>query len=273
MKMTPWAKALAVLAVLGFAGCSDSVGPGDVDDDAAMRSLAMGFSSAAPTLPFAFAPSAFGAAARGLDRIDVSIDGSPQSMYALGVRVTYPAGTCLENIYVFAPPVQTFGSDCTAPPLGLLLVLWQTTSGSRPPDRMILISGDVGTSTFTNFALISEPPPTEISLFPAFAFQIKGREEFWTSIGGSLTSQVAATSETCNAPPPPFAKSATCNIATFTEAGQITFERMDMAFFGPPGAPSGSVRSELVIPSQSVRGILQAIIEVQPSPIPLTGNF
>lgn len=255
-------KLFAAFALVGLAGCSDSTGPGDVGADDAMRSLALGFTNAAPTLPFAWSPTTFGAAARGLDRINVSIDGKAQSMYALGLRVTYPVGTCLENIYVFSPPVGTFGSDCSAPPLGILLVLWQTTSGSRPPDRMILISGDVGTSTFANFTVIPEES-TEVSPFPAFAIQLKGREEFWASIGGSLTSQVAATSETCNVPPPPFAKSATCNIATFTEAGQITFERLDLHSFGP-GAPQRSVRTELVIPSQSVRGILHAITEIRP---------
>ena len=257
----------ATFALVGVAGCSDSTGPGDVADADAMRSLALGFTGVAPTLPFALSPSSFGAPARGPGRIDVVIDGSAQSMYALALQVTYPAGTCLENIYLFSPPLQTFGSDCTSPPLGVLLMMWQTTSGSRPPDRMILISGDVGTSTFRNIAVITDEP-ADLSIFPAFAVQLKGRDEFWTSVGGSLTSQVAATSETCNVPAPLFAKSATCNIANFTESGQITFERLDLDFFGP-GAPQASARTELVIPSQSVRGILQAITEIKPiSPSP-----
>lgn len=253
---------LAVFAFLGVVACADSTGPGNVGDDDAMRSLTRGLSSAGGTLPFALSPSALGTAARGIDRIDVRIDGVPHTMFALGLRVTYPVGTCMETLVVYSPPIVRFGPECTPPPLGLLLVLWETSSGSRPPERMILISGDVGSSTFSNMATFSLETP-DYSFFPAFAIQINDREEFWTSIGGVLESRVTATSERCNVPPPAFAKTSTCNVASFTESGQITFERFDFNPF-TPGPPPPSHTMELVIPSQSVRGILQAVTEVKP---------
>ena len=253
---------LAAVAFLGMAACADSTGPGNVGDDDAMRSLTRGLSSAPGTLPFALSPSAIGTAARGIDRINVGIDGIPHTMYALGLRVTYPAGTCMETLVVYSPPIVSFGPECTPPPLGLLLVLWETRSGSRPPERVILISGDVGSSTFSNMATLSLQTPDYI-FFPAFAIQINDREEFWTSIAGVLESQVTATSESCNVPPPAFAKSSSCNVASFTESGHITFERFDFNPF-TPGPPPPSQTMELVIPSQSLRGILQAVTEVKP---------
>lgn len=258
---------LTAFAFLGVAACADSTGPGNVGDDDAMRSLSMGLSSGAGMpLPFALSPSAIGSAARGIDRINVGIDGTPQTMYALGLRVTYPTGTCLENLFVFSPPIVIFGAECTPPPLGLLLVLWQTRSGSRPPERMILISGDVGSSTFSNVTTLPLEA-TDYSFSPAFAIQINDREEFWTSIAGVLESQVTATSESCNVPPPAFAKSSSCNVASFTESGQITFERFDFNAF-TAGPPPPRQTMELVIPSQSLRGILQAVTEVKPVAIP-----
>ncbi len=258
---------LAAFAFLGVAACADSTGPGNVGDDDAMRSLTIGLSSAAGVpLPFALSPSALGTVARGIDRINVGIDGLPKTMYALGLRVTYPAGTCMENLIVYAPTRVRFGPECTPPPLGLLLVLWETRSGSRPPDRMILISGDVGTSNFANVARLSSEQTDHI-FFPAFAIQVRDREEFWTSIAGVLESQVTATSESCNVPPPAFAKSSSCNVASFTESGQITFERFDFNTF-TAGPPPARQTMELVIPSQSLRGILQAVTEIKPVTIP-----
>ena len=258
---------IATFAFLALAACADSTGPGSVGDEDAMRSLTMGLSSAAGApLPFALSPSALGTAARGIDRINVGIDGTPQAMYALGLRVTYPTGTCMENLVVFSPPIVGFGPQCTPPPLGLLLVLWQTRSGSRPPERLILISGDVGTSNFANIAALPLGP-TDYSFFPAFAIQVNDREEFWTSIGGVLESQVTATSESCNVPPPAFAKSSSCNVAAFAESGQITFERFDFNAF-TAGPPPPRQTMELVIPSQSIRGILQAITEIKPVTVP-----
>jgi hypothetical protein len=184
-------------------------------------------------------------------------------MYALALRVTYPTGTCLESLVLF-PPSLGFPGACTPPPHGLVLILWQTRSGSRPPDALAIISADVGNSNFDfGFGSYSE----EMIEFPAFggafALYINDREEFWSSIGGTLSSEVTATSETCNVPAPPFAKASTCHIANFAESGQITLERLDLDFFNAgPAAPR--VTMDLVIPPQSIRGILQAITQIQP---------
>jgi len=178
-------------------------------------------------------------------------------MYALGLRVTYPNGTCLEDIF----PIEDFGTDegCTPPPLGVVLALWETRSGSRPPDRMVLLAADVGTSDFS----LLETGELDLTVFPAFGFYLdRGGDRLWTSAGGTLTSQVTATDQTCDAPPPPFAASSTCHFATFDEAGQITFEELEfITNFDPAHTPR---TVQLVIPRQNIVGILQTITAVRP---------
>jgi len=255
------------LALLGASACADSTGPGNVDPDDALRSLSLALGSEGDGFLFALPASSLGSA-RVLDQIDVGVNGRTERMYALGLRVTYPAGTCLESLVIF-PPSQGFPSGCTSPPHGLVLVLWQTTSGSRPPESLAIISADVGTSSF-DFDFDEYVPGGELELRPfgAFAMYLNDREEFWSSIGGTLTSQVTATSETCSVPAPPFAKASTCHIATFAESGQITLERLDLDFFDAgPAAPR--VTMDLVIPPQSIRGILQAITQIQPITFPV----
>lgn len=257
---------IIALAFIGVAACADSTGPGSVDADAALRSLSLGLGSEAGNgVLFALPTSALGTA-RVLDQIDVGINGRTERMYALGLRVTYPGGTCLESLVIF-PPSQEFPIGCTPPPHGLVLVLWQTRSGSRPPESLVIISADVGTSNF-GFAFGAFPyEETEFSPFGAFAVYINGREELWSSSGGTLTSQVTATSETCNVPAPPFAKASTCHIANFAESGQITFERFDFTLFGSGPVPPRQTM-EFVIPQHSIRGILQAITQIQPITLP-----
>jgi hypothetical protein len=257
------------LAFLGVTGCSDSTGPGSVGADDALRSLSLALGSEnGGEFLFALPPSSLGSA-RLLDQIDVVVNGRTERMYALGLRVTYPSGTCLESLVIF-PPSQGFPTVCTPPPHGLVLVLWQTTSGSRPPQSLAIISADIGTSDFDfNYEdYSSDGEFVVLAPFGAFAMYINDREEFWTSVGGTLTSQVSATSETCNVPAPPFAKTSTCHVANFAESGQITLERLDLDFFDAgPAAPS--VTMNLVIPPQSIRGILQEITQIQPITFPV----
>lgn len=249
------------IAMIALAACGgDSTGTGTVDADDALRSLRLGFSpGSGVALPFGLSPSAL-ASPSGLDQINVTIGGTPHTMYALGLRVTYPTGTCFETIFVSpsTPPGQ-----CTPPPLGLVLVLWQTRSGSRTPDRMIFIAANVGTSEFGGL-------PSQvgtISVPPAFAVYVNG-PEIWAAEAGILTSQVTATSETCAVTPPPFAMSATCHIATFDETGQITLELVDFELGNPPGvAPIGQM-TELIIPRQTIRGIVQTVTEISPVTLP-----
>lgn len=264
-------KAIQAIALVALTACgSDSTGPGDVSPDDALRSLARGFSGGSgASLPLGMSPTVLGNA-RSLGLIDVTIDGAAHRMYALGSRVTYPSGTCLESLVVF-PPSLGYPPGCTSPPLSLVLVLWQTTAGSRPPERLVVITADVGTVDFgfEEFGpLPAGPGPSPvIFIAPAFGIYISDREELWASIGGSLTSQVTTTGETCAVTPPPFAKSSTCNFATFDETGSITFEKFD---FGLEPLSVGSARqiTELVIPRQTILGIVQAITEIQPIVLP-----
>jgi hypothetical protein len=257
-------KAVLTITLFTLTACGDSTGPKGVTPDEALRSLARGFGpGSAVSLPFGMSPTALGNAA-GLSQINVTIDGTAHSMHALGLRVTYPTGTCFESLFVFPIALGFPAGECTPPPLGLLLVLWETQSGSRPPDHMVVLSADVGTVDF-DFA------PSESGIviphFAAFGFYINDRDEFWTPVGGSLTSQVAATNETCAVAPPPFAKTSTCHVGTFDESGSITFEQFDLTAPFPSGGFTGQIM-ELVIPRQTIFGIVQAITETQPVTIP-----
>jgi hypothetical protein len=250
----------AISLVLLVACRGDSTGPGTVSSEEAFQSLARGLSSSSGGLPVALSRSALGRAAGDLSQIDVIIDGARYNMYALGLRVTYPPGTCLESFVIIDH--ADWLTECTPPPLALVLVLWQTTSGLRPPDQMVFLSADIGT---TQFGIL--PGDGDFTFNPAFAMYANDRQEFWVSAAGSLTSQVTVTTETCSVTPPPFAKTSTCHVATFDESGQITFERFDLVTFGPGTAPARQTM-ELVIPRQTIRGILQAITETQPVTIP-----
>jgi len=258
-------KACLAVAIVALSACGDSTGSGTVNSEDAMRSLSRGFGVSG--FPFGLNATSLGGA--DLGQVNVTIDGTPHSMYALGLRMTFPEGTCEDDIFGFPgedlPPIE-----CSAPPLGVILVLWQTRSGSRPPDRMIFLSADIGTSNFS----FLETGELDLTVFPAFGFFIdRGGERFWTSTSGTLTTNVTPTSQTCSVTPPPFAASSTCHFATFDEAGQITFE--EFVELGP-----GTPRTvELVIPRQNILGILQTITAVkpisfppvQPLPLPLRG--
>jgi hypothetical protein len=254
-------KAGLAVALVAFAACSDSTGSGTVSSEDALRSLSREFNGTGIALPFGMSASSLGGAS-ALGQIDVTINNVPQRMYALGLRVTYPTGTCFESLFIVPPSLGIPSGTCSPPPLGMMLVLWQTRSGSRPPDRTILISADVGT---TNFDFLSFAPNSVV--FPAFALYIDGRgQELWGSISGTLTSQVTATNETCQAPPPPFALASTCNFATFDESGRIVFELFDVGTL--PGGSSTIRRTELLIPRQNIVGILQAITAIKPIALP-----
>lgn len=247
------------VATVALAACSDSTGSGTVTPEAALQSLTRGINGTGISLPFGMSASSLGSAA-GIGEIDVTIDGVAQKMYALGLRVTYPAGTCFESLFI-VPPSLGFPAGCSPPPLGLMLVMWQTRSGSRPPDKTILLSADVGT---TNFDFLSFEPGSVV--FPSFGLYIKGEDELWGSISGTLTSQVSATNATCQATPPPFARTSTCNFATFDESGRIVFELFDVNLLS--GGTGAQRRLDVVIPRQNIIGILQAITEIKPIALP-----
>jgi hypothetical protein len=249
--------AISIFAVAFMAGCgSDSTGPGSVDATAALQSLALGLQAVGgaqdPTAPDL--STSLSAVAPLLSQVSVTIDGASQNMFAFGLRETFPAGTCEETLFV--DPLFPPGSGvCTPPPLGLSLILWQSHAASEPPDRMILIVADAGTSSFDL--------SSSLDVLPAFALYIQGQDNIWDSLSGTLTSQIAGGSQTCDIPLPPYAKSGACNIATFDEQGSIVFEQFTF------DAPT-TQRLTIAIPHQTLPGLWLAISEVQP--VPVTAN-
>lgn len=251
--------AISIFAVAFMAGCgSDSTGPkGSVDATAALQSLALGLQAVGgvqdPTAPDL--STSLGAVAPLLSQVSVTIDGASQNMFAFGLRETFPAGTCEETLFVdpLSPPDP---GVCTPPPLGLSLILWQSHAASEPPDRMLLIVADAGTSNF-DFSSSS------LDVLPAFAIYLEGQDNVWGSLSGTLTSQIAGGAQTCNIPLPPYAKSGACSIATFDEQGSIVFETFTL------DAPT-TQRLTIAIPHQTLGGLLLAISEVQS--VPFTAN-
>jgi hypothetical protein len=192
-----------------------------------------------------YGPSSFGTLASQLDQINVTIDGKSQSMYALGLRETYPAGTCAEMLFV-DPLVVYPPGRCTPPPFDFVLILWQSHSADTPPDRLALIAGSPGTINFADLTTVN-------GAAPGFAVYAVGQNEVWVSVSGTLTSNISATSQSCAVPLPPYAKSGSCKVATFDEEGTINLEPV-----------TGVTTISLVIPRQSLRGIWQTTTETQP---------
>lgn len=238
-----------------MAACGDSSGPGLVDANAALQSLVLGLQGVGgvgtPTTPLADA--SFGGLAPLLDQVTINIDGKPQGMYALGLRESFPAGTCEEDLFTNIFPPEP--GVCTPPQLGLAVIFWQAHSASEPPDRLLVLIADVGT---TDFDILSG-----VDVLPALALYAEGQDNLWSSLSGTLVSQVSATNQSCNFPLPPYAKSGTCSIATFDESGSIVFEPIDFNV-------ASTQRLNIVIPHTSLHGLWQAVTEVQP--IPITPN-
>lgn len=257
---SPARKAIACLALLvSLAACgSDSTGPSKLDPSSALQSLAMGMGAVVLVSTPGVVPRAtnFEDLAPLLDQINVTIDGSSQTMFALGLRESFPAGTCLENLFT-DPAFPPLPGECTPPELGLAVILWQSHSASARPDRLIVLIGDVGTTNFdfsSNFYSISGQAPV-----PGVAIYMGNVGDMWLSLSGTLTSQIAATTQSCGLPLPPYAKSGTCSIATFDEQGTIMF-----AEFSESG-PSAN-RRVVTIPRQTIHGLWQSITETQRIP-------
>ena len=253
MRSLPGVATGCVVLLVSLSACgSDSTGPSKLDSSAALQSLALGMGSVLAVQSPIGAPlgASFGGIAPLLDQIDVTVDGATQTMFALGLRESFPDGTCMEDLFVF-PSIPPDNAVCTPPMSGLGVLLWQSHSASAPPDRMIFIVGDVGTSNFDIFT----------SFGGAVAIYMRGLDEFWLSLSGTLTSEVAATSQSCGLPLPPYAKAGSCNVATFDEQGTITFEEYSET--GPTAK-----RLNVTIPRQTIHGLWQAITETQRVPLP-----
>jgi hypothetical protein len=249
---------IACAALLSLAACSDSTGPNNLDANAALQSLRLGLGGISDIEGPAGATviGSLGVIAPLLDQVNVTIDGKSQAMFGLGLRDTYPSGACEEQIFSdpdFPPPT----GQCTPTSLGVVLLLWQSHSASAPPDRLILIAGDEGTTNF-DFASITS--------VPGVAFYLEG-STFWVSTSGTLTSHVASSGSSCTVPLPVYAKSATCTLASFNEQGTITFE-------SDPTSGTSAHRTLSITP-QTVDGVWLAITELNPvslgSTAPLRG--
>src|SRR3954471_22507078 len=103
--------------VLSLAACSDSTGPNNLDSSAALRSLSLGVAGLADgASPAAGSLAAsLGAIAPILDKVNVTIDGTSREMFALGLRESFPAGTCEESLFGLSLPADP--SICTSPSL------------------------------------------------------------------------------------------------------------------------------------------------------------
>jgi hypothetical protein len=251
--------ALGLAASAMLAGCgSDSTGPGSIDRNGALQSLALGLQTMGG-VPTPSAPdfgTSFGGIAPLLGEVDVTVDGSPQRMFGFGLRETFPAGTCEETLFVdpsFPPPQGV----CTPPPLGVVLILWQSHAANAPPDKLLFIVAEPGTSDFS-FASTNG-----VVVLPAFALYMQDQDNVWSSLSGSLTSTVTGINEPCSLPLPPYAKKGDCSFAAFDEQGQIVFEPFT---FDQPNTR----RLTIALPRQTLHGLWLAISEVQPVTFPLT---
>ena len=236
-------------AFVSVTACSDSTGPSSLDAASALKSLAIelqqiGTEGTTATLDV---DASFGGIAPFLNQVNVSIDGSSQTMYALALHESFPDGTCWESIFQNVIPADP--GACTPPPLGLDVILWQSHSASERPDRIAIIAADVGTS---DFSLDSDDL--------AAAIYLEGENTFWVSESGTLTSAVAATSQTCNIPLPLYAKSGHCNIATFDEAGSVVLDPFSVV----NGVETTGPTRTLTISPQTLHGLLMTVTEVQP---------
>ncbi|HUR00738.1 MAG TPA: hypothetical protein VM166_14905 [Gemmatimonadaceae bacterium] len=239
----------ATVFVFSAAACSDSSGPGSVDADGALKSLSL-LGDVSNNGGATFESAGFLGLGSLLDQVDVQIAGKTHTMYALGLRETFPAGTCEENIFI-VPGVPPTPGECTTPDLGLAVILWQSHSANAPPDRILFLGSNVGSG---DFSFASDLNITQI---PAFAFYAEGQEKLWASVSGTISSQITPTSQSCALPLPPYAVSATCNIANFDEQANIVLE--DFSALTSTG-PSINI----VIPRQTLRGVLQNITQVKP---------
>jgi hypothetical protein len=244
-----WATAAGAGLALSLAACgSDSTGPSaTLDGTAALQSLALGLGTDGTTS--IYGPSSLASLASQLDQINITVDGKSQSMFALGLRETYPPGTCIETLIV-DPLIVNPPGQCTPPPFEFALILWQSHSADTPPDRLALIAGSPGTIDFEDLTTVA-------GAHPGFALYTVGQDEVWVSVSGTVTSNVSATSQSCAVPLPPYAKSGSCNVATFDEQGTINLEPI-----------TGTSTIELVIPRQTIHGIWQTITETQTITLP-----
>jgi hypothetical protein len=247
-RLMPVKSQLAILtfAVFSMGACSDSTGPTALGSKSALQSLALGVPSVsygAALYQSLLIPESLGGIEPFVNKVVVGIDGASQPMYALALHESFEPGACLETIFAHSP----HDTGCILPALGVAVVLWQSRSANAPPDRVVVLLSDVGTSDFGFY-----PDTTTHSEFALYALS---EGEDWAYFSGALTSSVTATTVSCGSPLPPFAKQGTCSSAGFDLEGSITFTRVDV--------PAGTLQT-LTIPRLTIHGLSMSISEVQP---------
>ncbi|MFL5636162.1 MAG: hypothetical protein ACJ79F_05555 [Gemmatimonadaceae bacterium] len=242
--------AIVALVAMFASGCNDSTGPGSVDASSALQSLSLGLqafanASAGSGVVAPDVGTSFDAIAPFLDRVNVTIDGSSQQMFGLGVRETFPAGTCEEDIF-FDPDFPPDPGSCTPALNPVILVLWQSHSATELPDRMMLVLTQAGTTNFD----FEVDPNASVALY------LEDQNNPWISVIGNLSSQIVETDQNCDGfPLPPYARSGDCTISNFSEHGSI--------LFAPVQDPTGNDRIQVEIPQQSLHGLWLDVTEVQ----------
>ena len=261
---------LGVLVVVACGGDSTNptapIGP---TDQAALQSLTMGMaavtaSAASSDAGFALGmlPPVSAFTDQRLSQTSITVDGTPVQVFALARRVTYPSGTCLEQllgISNFANP-----GSCTSFPGVLSLILWQTSSASQAPDRVVVILADAGNASFAGLSSSGDPFLTG-TVFPPIGIYLERSGAVWLASGGSLSSTVTATGQTCTMAPPIFAKSATCGMGSFLETGSIAFSPLELG-----GVTTTGTRS-VAISAQTLSGMIQTVTATTPVSIPISG--
>jgi hypothetical protein len=246
--------ALATTSVSAIA-CGDGSGPDSVDANGALQSLALALQGA-----IAFGPltnpevgNSFAGVGPLLTQTTITVDGQSHQVYALGVRESFPEGTCEEDLFV-DPEFPNDPGICTPPSLTTALFFWQSHSANERPDRLLLVVTDPGTVSFDDgaFALPSA----------AFAFYSEAGNDPWASLSGTITSAVTSLNQQCNVQLPAYAKTGTCSIGAFNEQGQIVLEPF---LLDQPPIPT---QMTVVIPPQTLHGLLLDITEVQPVTLP-----
>lgn len=247
-------KSLLVPALLAGASffitaCSDSSGPGDVGPTEALQSLARGFVDgevSSPTTRTVFDNLA--RLAPFLDRVTINVGGDNQDMFALGLRLTFPEGTCFETIFA-GPDFSPQPGVCTPPVFLVTTVMWQSHAANAPPDKLLLMVSDVGT---TEFEVVSD-----IAGFPAEAIYVAGQNNAWISQSGTLSTQVTSLNQTCGSTLPDYAVSGSCSFASFSENGSIVMEDLQSDATPPPTLTIG-------IPAATFDGLWLNVAQVQP---------
>lgn len=243
--------ALAATSMSAIA-CGDSSGPGSVDANDALQSLALALQGAVTfgSLTSPDVGSAFAGIAPLLTQTTITVDGQSQPVYAMGVRVSFPEGTCEEDLFV-DPDFPNDPAICTAPSQTTALFFWQSHSAKEPPDRMLLVVTDPGTVSF-------DVDGTQDLDLPAFAFYTEREKEPLSSVSGTITSAITSLNQQCSAQLPPYAKTGTCSFAAFSEQGQIVLEPFTL------DEPAIAAQRTVVIPAQTLHGVWLDITEVQP---------